>query len=200
MSFSGFSSRLSSAAAILFGLSLCACYSAPMAVDAPEETTGTVDLGQDHLLLSPDPGVASLEGEVPPIVVVPQAAQMTEDDSSSLLAFDRPPSIPDLALGKTAPPTPEEFNERLNQSGKRWLYGKGIGRTMANIGTVILFPPYALYLVGNAGLSLAGYEPLHVTDALPSTPRKYVIQAYDGVTSVPGRVTAFIAGKDFQTD
>ena len=116
------------------------------------------------------------------------------------LLFERPPSIPDLATGRTPPPTPTEFKEQMGESGRKWLYGPGLGRTVANVGTAIVFPPYALYLLGNAGLALAGQNPLYLTDALPETPRRGVLAVYDGVTSVPGRVSAMIAGEQYQAN
>jgi len=87
----------------------------------------------------------------------------------------------------------------LRTYGRHWLYGQGVGRTIVNVGTVVLFPPYALYLLGNAGLALAGYEPLYVTSALPEPARDYTLAVYDGITSVPGRITARIAGEEFQS-
>lgn len=108
-------------------------------------------------------------------------------------SFERPPSLPELASGKSRPPD----GEQLEQAAESWFYGPGLGRTMLNVGTVVVFPPYALYLLGNAGLALAGYEPLEMTDALPEQPREYVVAAYDGVVSVPGRITAMVAGRDF---
>lgn len=69
---------------------------------------------------------------------------------------------------------------------------------MANVGTVIVFPPYALYLLGNAGLQLAGFEPLYVSEAIPGKAGKYVKGAYEDVTSLPGRLTSFVAGEEFQ--
>lgn len=89
--------------------------------------------------------------------------------------------------------TPEEADEELSKFGRHWFYGPGIGQTMANVGTAVVFPPYALYLLGNAGLTVAGYEPLYITSALPEAPRRYILQAYDGVTSVPGRLTSAVA-------
>lgn len=68
---------------------------------------------------------------------------------------------------------------------------------MLNIGTVVVFPPYALYLLGNAGVAFAGYEPLYVTDALPEPARKEVLGFYNGVTGVPGRVNALVAGEPY---
>jgi len=110
----------------------------------------------------------------------------------------RPPSIPDLLNSKTPPPTPEQAKAQLNELGRNWLYGPGIGRTVANVGTVVVFPPYVFYLLGNAGLALAGFEPLYITDILPDAPKEQVLAVYDSVTSVPGRTAAAIAGEEYQ--
>ena len=68
---------------------------------------------------------------------------------------------------------------------------------MLNIGTVVLFPPYAIYLLGNAGIAFAGYEPIYVTDALPAPAKKEALGLYNSLTGVPGRVNALVAGKRF---
>ena len=91
----------------------------------------------------------------------------------------------------------EDSTALLEKYGHHWLYGNGFGRTMVNIGTVVAFPPYALYLLGNAGLALAGYEPLYVTSALPDEARDATLDVYDGITSVPGRIAATVAGEEF---
>lgn len=114
------------------------------------------------------------------------------------LSVENPPSIRALTDGTSRAPTPEEFDSQLDKFGESWMYGHGMGTTIANVGTVVLFPPYALYLLGNAGLSLAGYQPVHVTDALPTPARTYVTEVYDDITSVPGRISAKIAGREFK--
>ncbi len=93
--------------------------------------------------------------------------------------------------------SPEELKGELSEMASNWFYGPGLGKTVANVGTSIIFPPYAFYLLGNAGLEIFGKEPLHVTNALPEEPRKYVLSAYDGITSVPGRITAGVSGYNF---
>jgi hypothetical protein len=110
---------------------------------------------------------------------------VSEDSSEVENELTREPSQP------PAPPTLEDL-------GNRWLYGPGLGRTAANVGTTVLFPPFALYILGNAGLQLAGYDPIYATDALPETPRETVLSFYDGITSVPGRVAALIAGRPYE--
>lgn len=95
------------------------------------------------------------------------------------------------------PLTPEESEELLREAGDNWLYGHGMGATALNIGTVVAFPPYALYLLGKGAMSLAGYEPLEFSDALPDEAEETWNEAYDSVVSVPGRAAAFAAGRDF---
>jgi len=96
------------------------------------------------------------------------------------------------------PPSPEESEQMLKTTAENWFFGEGLGKTALNVATVVVFPPYAFYLLGNAGLQIAGLEPLYVTDALPDTPREHVLAGYDSVTSIPGRVTALAAGTNFR--
>ncbi len=112
--------------------------------------------------------------------------------------FSNPPSIRELATGEATPPTPEELEVKLQESAEKWFYGRGLGRTMTNVAAIAVFPPYAIYLLGNAGLQLAGYDPIYITDALPGEGRETVLGVYDGITSVPGRVTSTIAGREFE--
>lgn len=121
-------------------------------------------------------------------------AQRTE------LALNLDPSKPLSAEDweKLQNATPEELQSELKQYGDRFLYGPGLGTSMTNIGAIAVFPPYAIYLLGNAGLSLAGFQQLYITSILPESPRKHVLDFYDGVTSVPGRLSALVAGKEYQ--
>ena len=108
-----------------------------------------------------------------------------------------PPSLQELATGETAPPTMDEAGGEVQSFGERWLFGHGMGRTMTTVGTAVIFPPYLLYVAGNAALSLAGYEPVYLTDALPDRAQEGVLFVYDEFTSVPGRVTSYFAGREF---
>ena len=114
------------------------------------------------------------------------------------LGMLNPPSIPDLATGKEKPPQMDELGDQLETAGSNWLYGDGLGKTILNVGAVVLFPPYAIYLVGNAGLAMFGQDPLYVTDLLPEEPREGYLTVYDAVTSVPGMLTSTVAGEDFR--
>ncbi len=134
----------------------------------------------------------------PPPAPALESSSSSQPENPTKLSFEHPPSIPDLATGKARPPSQEEFGQQLGQATRKWFYGGGIGRTELNIGAIILFPPYILYLLGNASLALAGYEPLYITNLLPEVPRGYVLFVYNGVTFVPGRLNALVAGEEFQ--
>ncbi|MBP9837310.1 MAG: hypothetical protein KBC84_01205 [Proteobacteria bacterium] len=88
---------------------------------------------------------------------------------------------------------------QLEQVGSNWFYGQGIGKTTLNVGTAIAFPPYLIYLVGNAGLSLAGYQPLSISGILPEDSKNFVDKVYDETTSVPGRITSGVAGVEYKS-
>ena len=91
-----------------------------------------------------------------------------------------------------------QSGDELGRYGHRWFYGDGLGRTIANVGTIVVFPPYALYVLGNAGLALAGYPQMEATSVLPDPAKNLVQGFYNGVTSVPGRVTSVISGEKFE--
>lgn len=121
-------------------------------------------------------------------------SQVESRDSSKTL---EPPSVVGLATGTEKPPTPDQLNAQLQNGAHDWFYGKGFGRTILNVGAIVLFPPYAIYVLGNAGLQMAGVDPLYMSDALPSGARKGVNEAYDIVTSAPGKLNARVAGEEF---
>lgn len=131
--------------------------------------------------------------EFPPPPVPQEYAESSEESTLST------PSVADLAYGREKPLSYDEMEDKLADSGKNWFYGAGLGKTIGNIGACVAFPPYIAYLVGNAGLSLAGYDPVYVTDILPTEGEREVQKVYDAVTSVPGLVAAKIAGEKFNS-
>ena len=64
-------------------------------------------------------------------------------------------------VGKPIPP--DKAKQVLSEAGSNFAYGPGLGDAAVTVGTVVVFPPYALYLLGNAVLSLSGYEPVTVS-------------------------------------
>lgn len=102
--------------------------------------------------------------------------------------------------GVNSPPlNHDQAEELLDDMGEGWLYGEGLGDTALQVGTVVMFPPYALVLLGNGALSLSGYKPVTVSGLLPEEAGKVWKEGYSGVVSVPGRVTAAAVGAEFRT-
>lgn len=111
----------------------------------------------------------------------------------------KPPAIPLSGLN-TAPLAPEKAKDLASQMGKQWFYGEGVGNTAATVGTIVFFPPYAALVLGNAALSMGGYEQYWLSDVLPEEERTEYRQIYRDVTSLPGRTHAAIAGREFITE
>jgi hypothetical protein len=103
------------------------------------------------------------------------------------------------ALMEAGPLEPEEAKALLGGVAENWVYGQGMGETALTAGTILLFPPYAALVLGNAVLDLSGYETIKFSDALPEDRREDWKNIYDSVTSAPGQVSAAIAGKEFRT-
>ena len=97
------------------------------------------------------------------------------------------------------PLTPEESKAMLKDIGKNWFYGQGLGHTALQIGGIIIYPPYAFFVLGNGILNIAGYESIGIGTLLPEKPREKWYEFYDTATSGPGRFTASIAGEEFVT-
>jgi hypothetical protein len=74
-----------------------------------------------------------------------------------------------------------------------------LGDAAVNLGAVIVFPPYLIYLIGNTALSLSGYEPVTVSSLLPEEEGKAWSNGYDRVVSGPGRVVAATAGREYRS-
>lgn len=107
---------------------------------------------------------------------------------------------PDFQQITEHPLPPEQAKAMVKEVGNNWLYGDGMGNTAIAVGSTIAFPPLGLWWLGNAALSLAGYEPLRVADALPKQEGDAWRHAYDSVAGAPGRVAAAIAGKEFRSE
>lgn len=95
--------------------------------------------------------------------------------------------------------TSEQSNNLAKEVAGNFFYGQGFGQAIVNVTTIIFWPPYAIYILGNGVISLSGYEPLLVTNLLPQNIKDSYDTGYDTVTSVPGRITAAIAGQRFRT-
>lgn len=113
--------------------------------------------------------------------------------SSTEWRTDKPPSIKEITNAVKT----EQVEEKVEGMKNWWLYGPGMGRTILNIGTTIVFPPYGLFLLTNAGLSLAGEETIKPLEALPEEPKQVATEVYNGITSVPGRINAFLSEEEY---
>lgn len=117
------------------------------------------------------------------------------------LLQEKPASEDDIEIVElTKKPLPPEKSEKLlKEVGSNWLYGQGVGETALNVGTSVIFPPYAIYYLGNMAISASGYEPLYVTNALPEEHKEAYDGAYGSVTGAPGKFAAAIAGEEYRT-
>ncbi len=101
------------------------------------------------------------------------------------------------AVGK--PMSNDQAKAVLGEVGSNFAYGPGLGDAAVNLGAVVVFPPYILYLLGNTALSLSGYEPVTVSSLLPEEQGKAWSNGYDTVVSGPGRVVAATAGREYRS-
>jgi hypothetical protein len=95
------------------------------------------------------------------------------------------------------PLTPEQTSELVDTAAGNFFYGPGLGETALDVAGMILFPPYALVVVGNSALSLAGYQPLSIKRVLPEDVKKDYSSVTDTIYSGPGRVVAGVSGKEY---
>lgn len=116
------------------------------------------------------------------------------------LIKERDPEDPDLIEAAKKPIPPEKAEKIIDSAAGNWFYGEGVGSTAITAGTVVAFPPYLIVVIGNAALSLSGYQPITVSGMLPEKAGKEWANAYDSVASGPGRLTAAVSGKEFRTD
>lgn len=91
----------------------------------------------------------------------------------------------------------KDLGKKIEGMKDWWLYGPGMGKTLLNIGTTVVFPPYGLYLLANAGLSLSGYQPIKPIEAIPEGPKEVINEAFDDIVSVPGKISAIVANREY---
>ena len=108
---------------------------------------------------------------------------------------DKPDEL--SVVGKEMPP--EKAKEVLGEVGSNFAYGPGLGDAAVNLGTVVVFPPYIIYLLGNTALSLTGYEPVTVSSVLPEEQGRAWSDGYDTLVSGPGRMVAAMAGREYRS-
>ncbi len=96
------------------------------------------------------------------------------------------------------PLTEDETVEVLDQSAQNWFYGNGLGDTAFKIGTSVLFPPVALVWLADVGMQATGTGSVSLKAVLPEDTSDTIIENYQAVVSVPGKVTSLVAGKEFR--
>jgi len=112
---------------------------------------------------------------------------------------ERPESEPSSLAVVGKPMSSEQAKEALSEVGGNFAYGPGLGDAALQVGTAVVFPPYALYLLGNAVLSVSGYEPVTVASMLPEESGKAWSRTYDSAVSGPGKVVAAMAGHEYRS-
>jgi hypothetical protein len=112
---------------------------------------------------------------------------------------ERPESEPSSLSVVGKPMSNEQAKEALSEIGGNFAYGPGLGDAALQVGTAVVFPPYALYLLSNAVLSLSGYEPVTVASLLPEQQGKAWSRTYDSAVSGPGKVVAAMAGHEYRS-
>lgn len=99
-----------------------------------------------------------------------------------------------LALSKA---TEKDYEEIVSVASDSLFYGEGLGEAAINVGATVAFPPYAIYLLGNTVLDLAGYEKVGVSTFLSNESKQKWKKAYSGVVGIPGSITAVVSSKEF---
>ena len=112
---------------------------------------------------------------------------------------EKPKSEVDEISAVTKPMSSEKAKAVLGEVGNNFVYGPGLGDAAVNLGVVVVFPPYLIYLLGNTALSLSGYQPVTVSSLLPEEQGKAWSNGYDTVVSGPGRMAAAVAGKEYRS-
>lgn len=95
--------------------------------------------------------------------------------------------------------TPEQTKELLSEASGNWFYGQGVGDTAIKTTAAVLFPPYAIALLGNSILGLSGYEKIGIGDIVPGAVGRGLEKGYNEVSSAPGRLTSAVGGEKYRT-
>ena len=97
------------------------------------------------------------------------------------------------------PLSPEQTQELISEVSSNWFYGQGVGDTAIKTTTAIIFPPYAIALLGNSLLGFAGYESIGISDLVPGAVGRGLEKGYNEVSSTPGRLTSVVGGEKYRT-
>jgi hypothetical protein len=124
-------------------------------------------------------------------VAILSACSLSQDSSTSSVSKSLLTKIEQNPLEQHEA---EELNGRVIDS---FVYGEGLGDSAVKVGAAVAFPPFIFVLLGNAALTASGYEPIGISTVLPEDASKQWQAMYSGVVSVPGKITATAANRDF---
>ena len=92
----------------------------------------------------------------------------------------------------------EETAEVMKEVTGNFLLGPGLGETAIDIAGIAAFPPYAIALLGNSLLSLAGYEQISIKKVMDNETREGYGETADVIYSAPAKLLSFITGNDYR--
>jgi hypothetical protein len=114
------------------------------------------------------------------------------------------PDTPVLTLERVQklaaePLSPKETGEVVDTALTNFFYGPGLGETALDVTGVMLFPPYAMVLIGQTLVRLAGYESPRFIEMFPQEQQQAYDKTMDTVYSGPGRLVSAAAGEEYRT-
>lgn len=114
------------------------------------------------------------------------------------------PDTPVLTLERVQkiaaePLSPKETGEVVDTALTNFFYGPGLGETALDVTGVMLFPPYAMVLIGQTLVRLAGYESPRFIEIFPEEQQHAYDATMDTVYSGPGRLVSAAAGEEYRT-
>ncbi len=108
------------------------------------------------------------------------------------------PTDPIMAELSRKPFSIEESKVLFGELADNWFFGPGVGRAAWSIGSIVAFPPLAVYFLATGITEAIGYQPVYWSDLLPDEGRKPLLGFYGLVTDAPGSLFAAMAEKEFR--
>jgi len=81
-----------------------------------------------------------------------------------------------------------------------WFYGQGVGETGLKVFSSFTFPPIFMALTANTLLDIFTGKKVEIHKSLGPDLGPVWKNTYDGITSIPGRITSIISGVEYHTD
>jgi hypothetical protein len=123
------------------------------------------------------------------------------DTDTSVPSPSEPPVLSLDRVQKIAaePLSPKETGEVVDTALTNFFYGPGLGETALDVTGAMLFPPYALVLIGQTLVRVAGYESPRLIEMFPEEQQQSYDETMDMVYSGPGRLVSAAAGEEYRT-